>query len=59
MALPIAGQTPRRQPLETGWWLDHETSLGLANCRATNSNVRGRQWTSVDIPLRPTSKSGR
>jgi len=51
-------QTPRRRPLEIEQWLDLETSSGLANCLATSSNVRGRQWTLVDIALRPANKSG-
>jgi hypothetical protein len=32
---------------------------GLANCGATNSNVRGLRWTLVDIQLLLASKSGR
>ena len=48
-ASPCTGPTPRRQLLETEWWLDLETIHGLANCLTTNSNVRGRWWTLVDV----------
>ena len=56
---PVATQTPRRLPRETESCLRPEMDLGLANCRATNSHVRGLQWTLVDIQLLLASKSGR
>jgi hypothetical protein len=56
---PAESEASRRQFLEIEWWHDPETSLGLANCLATRSNVGGLQWMLVDIALRPAKKSGR
>jgi hypothetical protein len=58
-APPAVGRTSHRQPLEIEWCPRLETNSGLVNRLATSSNVRGRQWTLVDNPLRPASKSGR
>ena len=55
---PLVAQAPRHRPLETERCPLLEMNLGLANCLATNSNVRGLQKMLADSPLLLASKSG-